>query len=60
MPVGYNTLELLSLSSGSRLFKNEENNNKNHRECPTDRVLDLCCGCGIQGLFAAARGQNRK
>lgn len=37
MPIGYDTLELLSLSAGGR---------------NSGRILDICCGCGIQGIFA--------
>jgi hypothetical protein len=37
MPVGYDTLELLSLSADGR---------------NSGRILDICCGCGIQGIFA--------
>jgi predicted RNA methylase len=39
MPVGYDTLELMSLLAAL--------------EAPQEsRLLDLCCGCGIQGIFA--------
>ena len=38
MPVGYDTLELLSLSAAGDIHGG--------------RILDLCCGNGIQGLFA--------
>ena len=52
MAVGYDSLELLALSSGTALFE------------PFDgtytRILDLCCGCGIQGLFAAAHYMQNK
>ena len=48
MSVGHDTLELMSLSSGRKLFEFSPHDN------PT-RVLDLCCGCGIQGIFAFAR-----
>ena len=39
MPVGYDTLELMCLSTGLT---------------PSNgyKLLDLCCGCGIQGVFA--------
>ena len=37
MPIGYDTLELLSLSADGR---------------NTGRFLDVCCGCGVQGIFA--------
>lgn len=37
MPIGYDTLELLSLSAVGR---------------NTGKKLDVCCGCGIQGIFA--------
>ena len=46
MAVGYDTLELMALSSGTQLF---------NTGIESSRVLDLCCGCGIQGIFAAAR-----
>jgi hypothetical protein len=39
MPVGYDTLELMSLSAGLKPAEGS-------------RLLDLCCGCGIQGIFA--------
>ena len=43
MPVGYDTLELLSLSADGR---------------NTGRFLDICCGCGIQGIFAFYASQT--
>ena len=39
MTVGYDTLELMSLSAGLKPLED-------------GRLLDLCCGCGIQGVFA--------
>jgi len=39
MPVGYDSLELLALSADPKCRMGE-------------KVLDLCCGCGIQGIFA--------
>ena len=42
MPIGYDTLELLSLSADGR---------------STGRILDVCCGCGIQGIFAIYASQ---
>jgi methylase of polypeptide subunit release factors len=50
MAVGYDTLELISLSSGTELFNAHDGTNA--------RVLDLCCGCGIQGIFAAGRSRH--
>ena len=45
MPVGYDTLELLSLSADGR---------------NSGRILDICCGCGIQGIFAWKASQMRQ
>ena len=42
MPIGYDTLELLSLSADGR---------------NTGRFFDVCCGCGIQGIFALCASQ---
>lgn len=39
MPVGYDTLELMSVSAALKPRGNS-------------RLLDLCCGCGCQGIFA--------
>jgi methylase of polypeptide subunit release factors len=61
MPVGYDTLELLSLVAGVALQQNDKdchNVEEVSVESPLPqqhqyrRILDLCCGCGIQGIFA--------
>ncbi|CAB9521128.1 Methyltransferase [Seminavis robusta] len=41
MPIGYDTLELCALSAGDDNIRTEGPNN----------ILDLCCGCGVQGLL---------
>lgn len=44
MSIGYDTMELLALSSGVEL----------HQDCDgKTSVLDLCAGCGIQGIYFA-------
>lgn len=53
MTVGYDSLELLALSCAKDLFE------PTNDVCePTSRVLDLCCGCGIQGIFTAKRSNT--
>jgi methylase of polypeptide subunit release factors len=44
MSIGYDSMELLALLSGADLHQ--------HREGITS-VLDICAGCGIQGIFFA-------
>lgn len=44
MSVGYDTMELLALSSGVKLSQGGNESNS---------VLDLCSGCGIQGIYFA-------
>ena len=48
MAIGYDSLELIALASGKDVFATA-------REDSHSRVLDLCCGCGIQGIFAAKK-----
>ena len=48
---GYDSIELMALSSGKDLFSP-----LNHGS--SSRVLDLCCGCGIQGIFQAKRSPS--
>jgi methylase of polypeptide subunit release factors len=56
MPVGYDTLELLSLTAGEMIRHGEptasEGAHRNVQRRTPRRILDLCCGCGIQGIFA--------
>ena len=53
MPVGYDTLELLALSSG--INKHPFHNNSTWDTTNEKvRILDLCCGCGIQGIYTSA------
>eukprot|EP00536_Pseudo-nitzschia_multiseries_P002161 jgi/Psemu1/4997/gm1.4997_g len=62
MPVGYDTLELLAVTVGEMVRQQRlivdgtkrqveatmpSQNLSSHK-----RILDLCCGCGIQGIFA--------
>ena len=49
MPVGYDTLELLSLTAGKALLQQDTTTSVKSQQ---HRILDLCCGCGIQGIFA--------
>lgn len=44
MPIGYDSLELIALTSGLDLFSN--------MGCESKKILDLCCGCGVQGIHA--------
>ena len=59
MSVGYDTAELLSLSSGIQelfsLSTSRVDDNQKQGQTPPLRILDVCCGCGIQGLFLAGR-----
>jgi hypothetical protein len=52
MTVGYDSLELLALSCAKDIFE------PTNGGCKTTRVLDLCCGCGIQGIFTAKRSYS--
>eukprot|EP00540_Astrosyne_radiata_P016018 CAMPEP_0116833560 /NCGR_PEP_ID=MMETSP0418-20121206/6504_1 /TAXON_ID=1158023 /ORGANISM="Astrosyne radiata, Strain 13vi08-1A" /LENGTH=39 /DNA_ID= /DNA_START= /DNA_END= /DNA_ORIENTATION= len=38
MPVGYDSLEMMAVSAAGRYNGGT--------------LLDMCCGCGIQGIFA--------
>eukprot|EP00814_Leptocylindrus_danicus_P016779 CAMPEP_0116012704 /NCGR_PEP_ID=MMETSP0321-20121206/5275_1 /TAXON_ID=163516 /ORGANISM="Leptocylindrus danicus var. danicus, Strain B650" /LENGTH=367 /DNA_ID=CAMNT_0003482085 /DNA_START=62 /DNA_END=1166 /DNA_ORIENTATION=+ len=51
MPVGYDTLELCALSAGATVPTKANATQKVAVE-RRGRLLDLCCGCGIQGIFA--------
>ncbi|KAL3771209.1 hypothetical protein ACHAWU_010296 [Discostella pseudostelligera] len=53
MTIGYDSLELLALTSGKDIFSPTTGGDH-----ATSRVLDLCCGCGIQGIFAAKRSSS--
>lgn len=53
MTIGYDSLELLALTSGKDIFTPTTGGGD-----ATSRVLDLCCGCGIQGIFAAKRSPS--
>lgn len=44
MPIGYDSLELVALTSGLDLFSSSG--------CESKKILDLCCGCGVQGIHA--------
>ena len=48
MSIGYDSLELVALTAGIDVFKPNSINS-------SVRVLDLCCGCGVQWLFSAKR-----
>ncbi len=62
MSVGYDTLELLSLTAGEMLRQrqimlnraNTDGKGLQSQQEPSSpkRILDLCCGCGIQGIFS--------
>ena len=63
MSVGYDSLELLSLTAGEILrqrkgmlnasTENDGNTQQSQKGLSSQtRILDLCCGCGIQGIFA--------
>jgi methylase of polypeptide subunit release factors len=56
MTIGYDTLELLALSSGKDVFAQPSTSDGGERV--KSRVLDLCCGCGIQGIFAAKQSSS--
>mmetsp|Transcript_15782 Transcript_15782/g.43659 ORF Transcript_15782/g.43659 Transcript_15782/m.43659 type:complete len:660 (-) Transcript_15782:1566-3545(-) len=62
MPVGYDTLELLAVTAGEMRRQQQLLSDNTKPQCETTkqaqnmpsekRILDLCCGCGIQGIFA--------
>eukprot|EP00957_Ditylum_brightwellii_P012310 930030-Ditylum_brightwellii.AAC.1 len=59
MAVGYDTLELLALSAVPRGYyrsigttSDDHHQTDRQQRRTTRRLLDLCCGCGIQGLWA--------
>ncbi len=51
MAIGYDSLELIALTSGTDIFNTND-------ASKSSRVLDLCCGCGIQGIFAAKKSMS--
>ena len=52
MSIGYDSLELVALAAGVDVFSPTTTSSNN------SRVLDLCCGCGIQGIFSAKRSRS--
>ena len=52
MTIGYDSLELVALAGGMDVFSPSISKSNN------SRVLDLCAGCGIQGIFSAKRSNN--
>lgn len=52
MTIGYDSLELVALAAGVDVFSPTITTSNN------SRVLDLCCGCGIQGIFSAKRSTS--
>ncbi len=57
MSVGYDTLELMAVTAGEMTRQRKRIPQKilTSRETSSSkrkRILDLCCGCGIQGIFA--------
>jgi methylase of polypeptide subunit release factors len=49
MTIGYDSLELVALAAGVDVFA------PTGTTFQSSRVLDLCCGSGIQGIFSAKR-----
>lgn len=55
--VGYNTLELILLSTGRNVFERSYQCQHPHTSTQNNdvsRVMGLCCGCGTQGIYGAA------
>lgn len=52
MSIGYDSLELIALAAGDDMFSPAKTSPSK------SRVLDLCCGCGIQGIFSAKRSRS--
>ena len=52
MSIGYDSLELVALASGLDVFSPPIASANN------SRVLDLCCGCGIQGIYNAKKSKS--
>jgi len=52
MTIGYDSLELVALAAGVDVF------NPTTSASNSSRVLDLCCGCGIQGIFSAKKSNS--
>lgn len=52
MSIGYDSLELVALAAGVDVFSQTTASSNN------SRVLDICCGCGIQGIFSAKRSRS--
>ena len=56
MTVGYDASELLILSTGRSVFERSfqyQHPHASKHNYYVSRVLDLCCCCGIQGIYAA-------
>jgi len=49
MPVGYDTMELMALAGAWTLQSYRRRHLRPEETCT--KYLDLCCGCGIQGIF---------
>ena len=55
--VGYNTLELILLSTGRNVCERSYQCQRPHTSTQNNdvsRILGLCCGCGMQGIYGAA------